>query len=202
MKPDVFVSYSSQDFSRVMPLVNRLRSTGISVWVDEGNIDAATLWSESIVDAIAECTVLIMMVSLHSTNSHNVVKEVMIASESKKTILPIYLESAEIPSKLKYQLTGIQHLEWFNGGSDDIFEILKDSLFKIGVNVSSKILSESKSRIIELKTQRDEKRTFGMEWVGKQFHELWTSGNRPAESKLELLVASGQRKKCHGQIYE
>ena len=162
MKPDVFISYSSQDFSRVMPLVNRLRSTGISVWVDEGNIDAATLWSESIVDAIAECTVLIMMVSLHSTSSHNVVKEVMIASESKKTILPIYLEPAEIPSKLKYQLTGIQHLEWFNGGSDDIFEILKDSLLKIGVNTNTEIvnLNESKSRIIELKTQRDEKKNY------------------------------------------
>ena len=160
MKPDVFISYSSQDFSRVMPLVNRLRSTGISLWVDEGNIDAATLWSESIVDAIAECTVLIMMVSLHSTSSHNVVKEVMIASESKKTILPIYLEPAEIPSKLKYQLTGIQHLEWFNGGSDDIFEILKDSLLKIGVNTNTEIvnLNESKSRIIALKTQRDEKK--------------------------------------------
>ena len=92
----------------------------------EGGIDAATLWSESIVEAIAKCKVLIMMVSSHSTDSHNVVKEVMIASESKKTILPIYLEPADIPTKLKYQLTGIQHLEWFDGGGDDVFEILKD----------------------------------------------------------------------------
>ena len=105
MSTEVFVSYSSQDYERVMPLVDRLRSAGVAVWVDEGNIDAATLWSESIVEAIAECRVLIMMVSSHSTDSHNVVKEVMIASEGKKTILPIYLEPSEIPSKLKYQLT-------------------------------------------------------------------------------------------------
>ena len=82
MSTEVFVSYSSQDYERVMPLVDRLRSAGITSWVDEGNIDAATLWSESIVEAIAECQVLIMMVSTHSTDSHNVVKEVMIASES------------------------------------------------------------------------------------------------------------------------
>ena len=37
-----------------MPLVDRLRLAGVAVWVDEGNIDAATLWSESIVEAIAE----------------------------------------------------------------------------------------------------------------------------------------------------
>ncbi|HBT22379.1 MAG TPA: hypothetical protein DEA68_07075, partial [Verrucomicrobiales bacterium] len=135
MSTEVFVSYSSQDYERVMPLVDRLRSVGVAVWVDEGNIDAATLWSESIVEAITECRVLIMMVSSHSTDSHNVVKEVMIASESKKTILPIYLEPADIPAKLKYQLTGIQHLEWFDGGSDEVFETLKDGLAKRGVTI-------------------------------------------------------------------
>ena len=135
MSTEVFVSYSSQDYERVIPLVDRLRSAGVAVWVDEGNIDAATLWSESIVEAIAECRVLIMMVSSHSTDSHNVVKEVMIASESKKTILPIYLEPADIPAKLKYQLTGIQHLEWFDGGSDEVFETLKDGLAKRGVTI-------------------------------------------------------------------
>ncbi|MBC8244712.1 MAG: TIR domain-containing protein [Verrucomicrobia bacterium] len=138
MSTEVFVSYSSQDYERVMPLVDRLRAAGVAVWVDEGSIDAATLWSESIVEAIAECRVLIMMVSSHSTDSHNVVKEVMIASESKKTILPIYLEPADIPAKLKYQLTGIQHLEWFDGGNDEVFETLKDGLAKRGVTIDGK----------------------------------------------------------------
>jgi Tol biopolymer transport system component len=142
MSTEVFISYSSQDYEQVMPLVDRLRTVGVAVWVDEGNIDAATLWSESIVEAIAECRVLIMMVSSHSTDSHNVVKEVMIASEGKKTILPIYLESAEIPAKLKYQLTGIQHLEWFDGGSDEVFETLKDGLAKRGVTIDGKASSD------------------------------------------------------------
>ena len=138
MNTEVFVSYSNQDYERVMPLVERLRNIGVAVWIDEGGIDAATLWSESIVEAISECKVLIMMVSTHSTDSHNVVKEVMIASESKKNILPIYLEPADIPAKLKYQLTGIQHIEWFDGGSDEVFEILKDGLVKCCVAVEGK----------------------------------------------------------------
>ena len=139
MSVEVFISYSSQDYDRVMPLVDRLRSAGAAVWVDEGNIDAATLWSESIVKAISECRVLIMMVSSHSTDSHNVVKEVMIASEGKKTILPIYLEPAEIPAKLKYQLTGIQHLEWFDSDNEDVFETLKEALAKRGVCITGKV---------------------------------------------------------------
>ena len=138
MSIEVFVSYSSQDYERVIPVVDRLREAGVALWVDEGGIDAATLWSEFIVKAIAECHVLIIMVSSHSTDSHNVVKEVMIASESKKTILPIYLEPADIPAKLKYQLTGIQHLEWFDGGNDEVFETLKDGLAKRGVTIDGK----------------------------------------------------------------
>ena len=154
MSIEVFVSYSSQDYERVIPVVDRLREAGVALWVDEGSIDAATLWSESIVEAIAECHVLIMMVSSHSTDSHNVVKEVMIASEGKKTILPIYLEPAEIPAKLKYQLTGIQHLEWFDGGNDEVFETLKDSLAKRGVTVDGKSSSTQVLSQVPKKTTR------------------------------------------------
>ena len=75
MNAEVFISYSSQDYERVIPIVNRLRAVGVGVWVDEGNIDAATLWSESIVEAIGECSVFVMMVSSYSVASHNVVKE-------------------------------------------------------------------------------------------------------------------------------
>ena len=102
MSADVFVSYSSQDRDRVIPVVDYLRSSGISVWVDEGNIHAADLWSEQIVQAIASCRVLVVMLSGNSTDSHNVIKEAMLASEQKKVLLPVYLEPAEIPAKLQY----------------------------------------------------------------------------------------------------
>ena len=81
MGAEVFVSYSSQDRDRVIPVVEYLRSSGISVWVDEGNIHAADLWSEQIVQAIAGCRVMVVMLSGNSTDSHNVVKEAMLASE-------------------------------------------------------------------------------------------------------------------------
>ena len=53
MSAEVFVSYSSQDRDRVMPVVQHIRKSGISVWVDEGNIHAGDLWSEQIVQAIS-----------------------------------------------------------------------------------------------------------------------------------------------------
>ena len=38
MGAEVFISYSSLDRDQVMPVVESLRGSGISVWVDEGNI--------------------------------------------------------------------------------------------------------------------------------------------------------------------
>ena len=38
MSAEVFISYARDDRERVMPLVDRLRQSGISVWVDEGGI--------------------------------------------------------------------------------------------------------------------------------------------------------------------
>ncbi len=135
MSAEVFVSYSSQDHAQVSKIIERLRKAGVSVWMDEGGIDAATLWSEAIVEAINESKILIMMVSKHSTDSANVVKEVMIASESSKTILPVYLEPADIPTRLKYQLTGIQHSEAHSLTPDELLDELLRGLAKNGVAV-------------------------------------------------------------------
>ena len=73
MGAEVFISYSSLDRDRVMPVVDTMRGSSISVWVDEGNIRAADLWSEQIVQAIADCRVMVVMLSSNSTDSRNVV---------------------------------------------------------------------------------------------------------------------------------
>jgi len=134
MGAEVFISYSSLDRDRVMPVVESLRGNGISVWVDEGNIHAADLWSEQIVQAIADCRVMVVMLSSNSTDSRNVVKEVMLASEQNKALLPVYLEPAEIPAKLQYQLAGIQHLELYGQNEQQVLDDLATGLVKRGVS--------------------------------------------------------------------
>ena len=61
MPEEVFISYARFDREKVMPFVDILRDTGVSVWVDECKIDASTLWSEEIVDAINNCKAMVVM---------------------------------------------------------------------------------------------------------------------------------------------
>ena len=154
MSAEVFVSYARSDRERVMELVERMRSAGIGVWVDEGGIHGASLWGQEIVDAIDASKVMILMISDSSITSDNVVKELSIASEDKKPILPVYLHRSQIPKSMRYQLAGIQHIEFFEGQEDEAFQSMLVSLSRLGVSAGgteakqdppSKTVSESQS---------------------------------------------------------
>ena len=110
MPPEIFASYSREDQAQVFPIVDKLRERGINIWIDQEGIHGAKLWSQEIVNAIESSKVFILFASAKAFHSKNVTKELALASESDKHILPIFIEDAEIPAAMKYQLAGIQHL--------------------------------------------------------------------------------------------
>ena len=53
MSAEIFISYARADRDRVLPLVERLREAGVTYWLDEGNIQGATLCVKEIVEPSA-----------------------------------------------------------------------------------------------------------------------------------------------------
>jgi len=137
MSAEVFISYAAKDRDRVLGLVKRLRDAGVTVWIDQAGIDVSTMWSQEIVNAIRDCKVMLLSISPHSTESENVVKELALASERKKPIIPVYLEPADIPGTMEYQLAGIQRVEYFAESEDAAFKAMVRSLIKRGVTVDT-----------------------------------------------------------------
>jgi TolB-like protein len=135
MSAEVFISYAAKDRTRVLDLVERLRAAGVSVWIDQMGIEGATMWSQEIVAAIRSCKVLILAISENSAGSENVVKEVALASEGRKRILPVYIEQAKIPESMAYQLAGIQRIEFFEGQEDAAQQAVIRALAKLGATV-------------------------------------------------------------------
>ena len=133
---DVFISYSREDKDRVLELAAKLRSAGVSLWIDQGGIDGATLWGEEIVKALENAKVLLLVVTESAVRSHNVAKEVVLASERKGHILPVHLEPTQIPSSLRYPLAGIQHIEYFQGDADTNLRTILRSLERVGVRIA------------------------------------------------------------------
>ena len=110
MTPQIFVSHARSDQEQVFPIVEKLREKGLNIWIDQEGIHGAKLWSQEIVHAIEGCKVFILFASSTAFQSENVTKELALASEARKQILPVFLEDSPIPAAMKYQLAGIQHL--------------------------------------------------------------------------------------------
>ncbi|HUG98919.1 MAG TPA: TIR domain-containing protein [Gammaproteobacteria bacterium] len=134
---DVFISYSREDKDRVLELTSRLSAAGVPLWMDVGGIDGATMWGEEIVHALENAKVLLLMVTESAVRSHNVAKEVVLASERKGHILPVHLEPTKIPPSLRYPLAGIQHIEFFQGDPDENLKTILRSLERIGVTIGA-----------------------------------------------------------------
>ena len=143
MNAEVFISYASEDRGRILDLVERLRGAGVSVWIDQMGIEGATMWSQEIVEAIDGCKVLILAISQRSTASENVVKELALASERRKKILPVCLDTSGIPKSMEYQLAGIQRVEYVEGGEEQGLLAMIRSLGKLGVVVSDEASEEA-----------------------------------------------------------
>jgi TolB-like protein len=111
---DIFISYSSKDRQQAEQLIELLASAGLSVWIDKSGIDIATSWGKEIVQAIDKCKALVVLLSPNSVVSVNVAKEVSLAAEQKKKILPLDLEPVELTDDLRYHLAGIQRAPMTN----------------------------------------------------------------------------------------
>lgn len=139
---DIFISYSSKDRAQADQLSELLRSAGLSVWIDQEGIDVATSWSREIVQAINDCKAFVVLLSPASLNSHNVMKEVSLASEKRKRILPLDLEPVALNEDFEYALAGLQRSPMTN--IDGIIRALgKLGIEATGAPVAPKIVKES-----------------------------------------------------------
>jgi tetratricopeptide (TPR) repeat protein len=185
MSADLFVSYSRRDAAAVAAVVERLRQAGHTVWIDQTGIDGAVRWSEAIVESLQDCKLVLAFVSGTAVASHHVVKELSLASEDQKPILPIHLEATVVPSSLRYQLAGLQHLTWYQGTAEDNFRSLMRALEHAGILPTSAALPETNSAV------EASVRLGGPPWVFRRPELLREATNRLRSARPPQLVLQG-----------
>ncbi|MHB8575591.1 MAG: toll/interleukin-1 receptor domain-containing protein [Dehalococcoidia bacterium] len=129
----VFLSYSSTDRARALALSDRLEAAGIPVWIDRSAILSGSSWSAEIVDGIAGCAVLVMLCSAAAYRSPNVQRELNLAVEENRPLLPLLLEPAPQPREVRYALAGRQWLELLDRPEADWLPRLLEALARLGL---------------------------------------------------------------------
>src|SRR6266498_1630225 len=109
----VFISYSRKDSATVDHIVAGLDEDKFEAWIDREEIHGGDLWREEIVEAIDDAYAFVLMLSPDSVASDNVRKEVDLAEGAAKALIPVLLAPAKLPSRLRYQLAGIQWIEYY-----------------------------------------------------------------------------------------
>ncbi|MCZ6656530.1 MAG: TIR domain-containing protein [Gammaproteobacteria bacterium] len=107
--PFVFVCYAHADKEVVYAELEWLHTQGVNVWYDEG-ISAGDNWRAAIGDALIRASRVLFYVSQSSLDSDHCNREINLALDESKEILPIYLETVELTSDLKVGLARVQAL--------------------------------------------------------------------------------------------
>ena len=109
---NIFTSYSREDALFVDNISNQLKSTGLEVWTDRFEIEGGQYWRTEIIQAIRKCDAVILILSPQSSKSKYVIKEVTIADENDKRIIPILYQKCKIPTETEFALTGIHIIDF------------------------------------------------------------------------------------------
>jgi TIR domain len=107
----IFISYARKDAEAANRLVTTLAKAGYEAWIDR-EISGGELWKKRIVEAIEQAKAFLILLSPNSVASDNVRKELDIAENRKKLILPLVIAAMKIPPEMEYSLAGLQRIDF------------------------------------------------------------------------------------------
>jgi len=107
----LFISYSTKDQTTANALCSALESAGIRCWMAPRNIAPGAIWSESIIEAIQQASIFLVVMSPYSNQSDDVLRELQQAASAKKAIIPFVIAEFQISNKMRYFTDNVQHLK-------------------------------------------------------------------------------------------
>ena len=130
---DVFISYSRNDNQKVKRFRDELLKAGFSVWMDVDGVESGDEFKEKIANAIANSSVFLFFSSKYSNASPWVTKEVGVASNLQKRIIPVKLDKSQYSMKLMMDLINLDYIDCSDPSRlrerlYDLIKVLKKSI--------------------------------------------------------------------------
>lgn len=114
MANDIFISYSRTDSKVVESFVERLESAGYKVWIDRTNVHPGKSYKSIIVQAIEDSTVFLFFSSKNSNASSWTPKEIAIAVDRQKHIIPIKLDDSRYNQDVEFDLINLDYVDYYS----------------------------------------------------------------------------------------
>ena len=131
MNHDVFISFSFKDINKAMQVVNELLSRhGIRCWICTKEIDGGSSYKNDIVNAIMASKLTVLLWSKNAAASLDIPREIGIALEERKHVIPFLLDATPFTPSLRYDLTGVHQTKGYGKSFSACIADLADDIAK------------------------------------------------------------------------
>jgi hypothetical protein len=136
--PKVFLSFSHFDREHASLIVDELKQDQHECWAYTSDSIAGEDYLEEVTKGIQDCDVFVILITEKSIESHQVNKEVRVAHQLNKTILPILISVSanrfkeHRPGWVTALSTSV-YLQWPEAGWQTIYAKLRQSVAKIAL---------------------------------------------------------------------
>ena len=109
---DVFISYSRDDKTLVMPLVERInREANTNCWIDLTGIESGAKFERKIMEAINASKIVLFMLSDSSLQSAWTEREVYYAEDENKRIIPVLVNGNKLRGWFKFHFGNVDYID-------------------------------------------------------------------------------------------
>lgn len=137
---DVFVSHSKEDKGIAKKLVSKLETSGISCYVRQRDIKSG---NEQ--ELIADSTIFVLVLSAHSQDSDEQIRQLKTAVEEACVIVPFRTGKTDQSLSTQYLLHSLEWVDPFEDGFDEAFEILVE-IIEENTEGKPKVVKNKKSK--------------------------------------------------------
>src|SRR5215469_922427 len=131
MSHDVFISHSSSDKRAADAACAVLEARGIKCWIAPRDIRPGSDWGESIITAIEQTRVMLLLLSKQANSSPQIRREVERAVNRSIIIVPVRLENVMPARSLEFFLSTSHWLDAFPPPFENHLENLSRAIHQI-----------------------------------------------------------------------
>jgi hypothetical protein len=114
----MFFSYDRGDARLASRLVKKLESFGVRCWIAPRDVSPGEPFDKQIFDAIMSAFAVLLLFSERVNESLWCQREIAVASDMGKRILPLRIEDVHPKGGLALRLAGLHWIDVFSDGSD------------------------------------------------------------------------------------
>ena len=140
---DVFISYKAEEIEEASWVKSVLESNGISCWMAPACIPGGSSYAVEIPQAIREAKVFVLILSSKAQSSRWVSREVDLAINEGKIVLPFMLENCALKDDFNFYLTNVQRYAAYENKLAAAEKMINEIKAIIGDNTSENEIEET-----------------------------------------------------------